>query len=47
MLVTVVQWADSTGSVTRFLDHSKLIRLGKTIGFKITHWESAEKQQWI
>ena len=47
MLVVVIQWADHTGDVRSFLAKSKLIRIGKVIGYDLTHWESASRQEWI
>ncbi|MBU0691144.1 CvpA family protein [bacterium] len=47
MLVTVVQWADPSGNVRIFLSKSKLIRIGRTIGYDLTHWESAQQKKWI
>ena len=47
MLVVVVQWADSSGNVKIFLSKSKLIRIGKTIGYELTHWESSQQRKWI
>lgn len=47
MLVTVVQWADPSGNVRIFLSKSKLIRIGRTIGYDLTHWESPQQRKWI
>jgi|SRR3989339_779014 len=47
MLVTVVQWADQSGNIRTFLSKSKLIRMGKNIGYQVTHWESEQRKEWI
>jgi membrane protein required for colicin V production len=47
MLVTVVQWADPSGNVRIFLSKSKLIRMGRSVGYELTHWESAQQKKWI
>jgi uncharacterized membrane protein required for colicin V production len=47
MLVVVIQWADQSGDVQAFMSKSKLIRLGKNIGYQVTHWEPAQRKEWI
>lgn len=46
-LVMVIQWADTGGQMTTFMNKSKLIRIGKKAAHDLTHWESWEKSKWV